>query len=141
MQRKKGLWSPKKLLQNQKGNWVPHGVGRMTRCSLNSAYIYEGYFNMGVPNGFCRWIWDDSSMYLGHVINGKLHGQGKLIMGNCQKDYVQNGIWENGILTSGEIYHECQVERLKIQIEDTLTREIKKQMKINDLRHKITQNL
>ena len=88
LQRKKGVWSPKKMLVNQKGQWVPHGVGRMTKCALNHAYIYEGYFNMGVPNGFCRWIWDDSSMYMGQNKNGKLHGDGKLIMGDYQRNTV-----------------------------------------------------
>ena len=60
----------------------------MTKSTLNYAYVYEGYFNMGVPNGFCRWIWDDSSMYQGHLKNGVLHGVGKLIYGDFNKSKV-----------------------------------------------------
>ena len=96
---------------------------------------------MGVPNGFCRWIWDDSSMYIGHNKNGILHGEGKLIYGDFNKSKVQEGEWYNGKFNSGEIYHECKVERLQVHIQDSMKKEIKKQMNIFDLRHRVNSNI
>ena len=73
---KEGVWTKKKKLPNQHKNKVPHGIGRMCYCGVSTAYVYEGYFENGVPHGFARWVWDDGSQYMGMVHKGRPNGQG-----------------------------------------------------------------
>ena len=49
------------------------GRGRLTV----SADIYEGYFQNGKPNGYCKVKWSDGT-FEGQFVNGKMEGPGKL---------------------------------------------------------------
>ena len=80
-ERKTDMWDPPKKFENQAGEYVPHGVGRMCVCSIMGAFIQEGYFQDGQLYGFGRWICDDGLMYMGGLKNGKFEGKGELIMG------------------------------------------------------------
>ena len=130
---KNGEWNSRKRLPNQQKNLVPHGIGRMCHCGISSAYIFEGYFRNGVPHGFARWILDDGSIYMGPVKAGRPDGQGQLIMGSSYKDFVQNGTWKNGVLISGEVYHEDVQNRENKYLASTLNKQVLKQMQLMGL--------
>ena len=68
-------------------DYLPHGYGRMLYQGINGAYILEGKFVNGVCHGYVRWIWDDGNIYEGMIANGKMHGEGKLILGKKIQNY------------------------------------------------------
>jgi hypothetical protein len=50
-----------------------NGYGRK---KYSSDYIYEGYFNTGLPNYFGCFLFPDKSFYIGELKDGDLHGNG-----------------------------------------------------------------
>jgi hypothetical protein len=83
---KQGKYKKVKKLPNQKGKYVPHGIGRMCFVGIHGSFIQEGYFKNGLLNGYCRWIWQDGLMYIGHCKNSKFHGPGEMTMGQSHWD-------------------------------------------------------
>ena len=77
----------------------------MICCTLLGSYSLEGYFVDGMPNGFCRWIWDDGLMYIGKIQNGLFEGKGEMINGKPYAGTKIIGTFKNGkiLAQDGEI--------------------------------------
>jgi len=56
---------------------------------------YSGRFSKGLPNGKGTYTWADGSIYTGGWMDGKLHGEGTLILKFGEKDSIVDGLWEN----------------------------------------------
>ena len=61
---------------------------------MRKNYIYEGMFINGLMSGFGRFIYQDQSYYVGQMLDGQFHGQGKFYQAWC--DNTKEGKWEFG---------------------------------------------
>ena len=55
---------------------------------------YTGSFKKGLPNGTGVYYYSTGAVYEGNFLNGKRHGQGKLVFQNEGTEMTEEGIWE-----------------------------------------------
>ena len=66
--------------------------------------MLEGTFIDGVPNGKCRWIWDDGKAYFGDIKNFQCHGQGFMRLAQNLYPYQKyEGQFYQGQLVRGSV--------------------------------------
>ena len=58
------------------GNWLDDQLHGFAKESLENQYEYEGYYRLGIKEGYGIYIWKDGSMYLGMWANNSLNGFG-----------------------------------------------------------------
>jgi len=55
---------------------------------------YKGSFKKGLPFGMGIYYYSSGAVYEGNFLNGKRHGQGKLVFQNEGKEVIEEGSWD-----------------------------------------------